>query len=223
MNLPARRNSGEQMKYQETISVAIVEDENDIRNSLAIIINGSPGFECVGAYISVEAALKEIDQQLPDVMLMDIALPGMSGIDGIPHIKKKLPEVDIMMLTVHGENDLIFRSLRAGACGYLLKNTPAVELLESIREVYQGGAPMSTRIARMVVASFQQGDESLSLTERQKEILTKLKEGKSYKLISDELCISPNTVKSHIKKIYQLLHVHNQAEAVAKALKNKLL
>lgn len=207
----------------QDIYVAIIEDEDDIRESLKIIINGSDGYRCVGAYRSCEAALKEIESACPDVILMDIALPGMSGIDGVPRFKNLLSEVDIMMLTVHGENDLIFKSLKAGACGYLLKNTPARELLLNIREVYEGGAPMSTRIARMVVASFQHANVAPSLTLRQKEVLAKLIEGKSHKMISDELCISTNTVKTHIKKIYQTLHVHSQTEAIAKALKNNLV
>lgn len=207
----------------QDIYVAIIEDEDDIRESLKIIIDGSEGYRCVGAYRSCEAALEEIESACPDVILMDIALPGMSGIDGVPRFKNLLSEVDIIMLTVHGENDLIFKSLKAGACGYLLKNTPARELLLNIREVHEGGAPMSTRIARMVVASFRQANVAPSLTLRQKEVLAKLIEGKSHKMISDELCISTNTVKTHIKKIYQTLHVHSQTEAIAKALKNNLV
>jgi DNA-binding NarL/FixJ family response regulator len=156
---------------------------------------------------------------------MDIKFrPGrMSGIAGVRKIKTRLQEIDIIMLTIYEDNALIFDSLRAGACGYLLKHTSPEELLASIKEVVAGGAPMSTKIARLVVGSFQNIDDGPQLTGRQKEILQKLREGKSYRTIGEELFISENTVKCHIKKIYELLHVHTQAEAIAKAYEKNLI
>jgi DNA-binding NarL/FixJ family response regulator len=207
------------------IRVAIVEDEKDIRESLSIIIDSAKDFSCAGAYSDCETAVKNLDNDLPDVVLMDIKLlPGkMTGIDGVRRIKALWPDLDIVMLTVYEDNALIFESLRAGACGYLLKNTSPQELLESLKEVAAGGAPMSTKIARLVVGSFQNPGAGPQLTGRQREILQKLREGKSYRTIGEELFISENTVKCHIKKIYELLHVHTQAEAVAKAFEKHLL
>ncbi len=205
--------------------IAIVEDEDDIRESLAIIINSAPGFACVGSYADCETALASLEDDLPEVVLMDIKFrPGkMSGIEGARQLKALLPDLDIVMLTIYEDNELIFDSLRAGACGYLLKRTAPVELLASIKEVVAGGAPMSTKIARLVVGSFQSGDQGLQITNRQKEILQKLREGKSYRTIGEELFISENTVKCHIKKIYELLHVHTQAAAIAKAFEQHLI
>lgn len=207
------------------IRVAIVEDENEIRESLAIIIGGARGFACAGAYNDCETALARLEDDLPDVVLMDIKFrPGkMSGIEGARKLKVLLPELDIIMLTIYEDNELIFDSLRAGACGYLLKHIAPADLLASIKEVVTGGAPMSTKIARLVVGSFQSSEAAPQLTLRQKEILQKLREGKTYRLIGEELFISENTVKCHIKKIYELLHVHSQAEAVAKAFEQHLI
>ncbi len=208
------------------IRVAIVEDEDEIRESLEIIINNATGFKCVGSYADCETALQHLEDALPEVILMDIRFrPNrMSGIAGVRKIKGRWPEMDILMLTVHADSELIFESLAAGACGYLLKHTAPAELLESIKEVVAGGSPMSPRIARLVVNSFKSDKvEAPQLTERQKEILQKLREGKSYRLIGEELFISENTVKCHIKKIYELLHVHTQAEAIAKAMEKRLV
>lgn len=207
------------------IRVAIVEDEDDIRESLAIIINGASGFACAGSYPDCESALARLEDDLPDVILMDIKFrPGrMSGIEGVRKIKARLQEIDAIMLTIYEDNALIFESLRAGACGYLLKHTSPAELLASIKEVVAGGAPMSTKIARLVVGSFKDNHDGPQLTGRQKEILHKLREGKSYRTIGEELFISENTVKCHIKKIYELLHVHTQAEAIAKAFEKHLI
>ena len=208
------------------IRVALVEDEDEIRESLAIIINSAPGFKCVGGYADCETALQRLEEDVPEVVLMDIRFrpERMSGIEGARQIKARWPEIDIVMLTVHADSGLIFNSLAAGACGYLLKHTAPAELLESIKEVVAGGSPMSPRIARLVVNSFKsEKPETPRLTERQKEILQKLREGKSYRLIGEELFISENTVKCHIKKIYELLHVHTQAEAIAQAMERRLV
>ncbi|MGH7491024.1 MAG: response regulator [bacterium] len=207
------------------IRIAIVEDEDEIRESLAIIIDGAAGFKCTGGYSDCETALPALAEALPDVVLMDIKFrPGkMSGIEGVRRIKAQTPEVDIIMLTIHANTELIFESLRAGASGYLLKHMSPAELLGSIQDVVAGGAPMSPKIARLVVGSFQDRLDAPPLTSRQKEILRRLREGKSYRVIGEELFISENTVKCHIKKIYELLHVHTQAEAVAKAFEKRLI
>ena len=207
------------------IRIAIVEDEDEIRESLAVIIDGAAGFKCTSGYSDCETALPALAETLPDVVLMDIKLrPGkMSGIEGVRRIKALMPEVDIVMLTIHANTELIFESLRAGASGYLLKHLAPAELLASIQEVVAGGAPMSPKIARLVVGSFQDTRDAPPLTSRQKEILFKLREGKSYRVIGEELFISENTVKCHIKKIYELLHAHTQAEAVAKAFERRLI
>jgi len=205
------------------IKIAIVEDDKEIRESLAILINGSEGFECVSHYESCEAALESIEKDDPDVILMDINLPGMTGIEGVSLIKEKLPDCEIIMLTISESDKDVFDSLCAGACGYLKKNTPPAKLLDAIKEAYEGGAPMSMDIARMVVGSFKQETSSTdTLTAREKEVLAKLCEGHSYKLIADELFVDINTVKFHIRNIYRKLEVGSKGEAIAKAMKNHL-
>ncbi len=204
------------------ISVAIVEDDQDIRESLAILINGTQGYVCSDTFGDCESAIKEIENNMPDVVLMDIGLPGMSGIEGIRIIKEKLPDVDILVLTVHGDSKLVFEALCAGACGYLVKDTPPARLLEAIKEAYEGGAPMSSQIARMVVSSFKIHPHP-QITARETEVLTKLCEGMSYKMIAGALFISEETVRRHIKNIYRKLEVSSKSEAVAKAIKEKLV
>lgn len=204
------------------ITVAIVEDDGDIRESLALLINGTPGFSCINAYGDCETALDGIAEDPPDVVLMDVGLPGMSGIEGIRLLKERLDEINLLVLTVHDESKLVFDALCAGACGYLLKDTPPAKLLEAIRETYEGGAPMSTQIARMVVGSFRTNPHT-ALTQRETEVLEQLCKGKSYKMIADTLFISEETVRRHIKHIYRKLQVGSKSEAVAKALKEKLV
>lgn len=204
------------------INVSIVEDDNEIRESLAILINGSPGYACINTFTDCESATKEIVNDPPDVVLMDIGLPGMSGIEGVRKIKEKLPDVDILMLTVHNDSKKVFEALCAGACGYLIKDTPPAKLLEAIAEVYHGGAPMSSQIARMVIDSFKISSHD-GLTPRETEVLTQLCKGKSYKMIADTLFISEETVRRHIKNIYKKLEVSSKSEAVAKALKERLV
>jgi DNA-binding NarL/FixJ family response regulator len=204
------------------IYISIVEDDDAIRESLALLIDGTPGYCCISTYGDCETAVKGIEKDSPDVVLMDIELPGMSGIEGVRILRGKMPDIDIIMLTVHKDDKLVFQSLCAGACGYLTKNTTPARLLEAIREVYDGGAPMTTNIARMIVTSFQITPHS-QLTKRETEVLAQLCEGLSYKMIADELCISEKTVHFHIKNIYKKLQVHSSAEAVAKALKERLV
>jgi len=204
------------------INVSIVEDDNEIRESLALLINGTPGFSCIHTFTNCEAATKEIVEDPPDVVLMDIGLPGMSGIEGIRKIKKSLPDIDILMLTVHNDSKKVFEALCSGACGYLIKDTPPARLLEAIAEAYNGGAPMSTQIARMVVDSFKTNPHS-ELTHRETEVLSQLCKGKSYRMIAEALYICEETVRRHIKNIYRKLEVRSKSEAVAKALKEKLV
>ena len=204
------------------IDVTIVEDDNEIRESLALLINGTPGYTCINTFFNCETALEEIFADPPDVILMDIGLPGMSGIEGIRKIKEKLSNIDILMLTVHADSDKVFEALCAGACGYLIKDTKPVRLLEAISEAHNGGAPMSTKIARMVVSSFKITPHT-NLTPRETEVLTHLCKGKSYRMISEALFISEETVRRHIKNIYKKLEVSSKSEAVAKALKEKLV
>jgi len=203
--------------------IALVEDDKTVREGLQMLLNGSPGYSCIAAFGSGEEALKEIPKIMPDVVLMDINLPGINGIECILKMKVKDLPVLFIMLTVFEDADAIFRSLSAGACGYLLKNTPPAKLLEAIRDVYQGGSPMSGEIARKVVQSFQhpanKPDISTSLTKREEEILGLLSQGYFYKEIANTLSISTETVRTHIRNIYEKLQVRTRTEAILKYLK----
>lgn len=211
------------------IKVAIVEDSNTIREGLKLLIDGTEGYECVGAYVKCEEFLSEIKKLEVDVILMDIDLPGMSGIDGIKKIKDISSDYIILVLTVYDENEVVFEALCSGASGYLVKKTPPAKLLDAIKDAYEGGAPMTSNIARKVVDFFQNskpvksGNEKITLTKREKEVLGGLVEGNSYKAISDNLHISVETVRFHFRNIYKKLHVHSQSEAVVKALKEGLI
>lgn len=204
------------------ILVSIVEDDKLIRNALADMINEAEGFKCIGSYPDCETGLEKINENRPDVMLMDIELPGMSGIDGVKKIKEKFPKIDIIMLTVHEDLTLVFNALRAGACGYLDKSSSEEKIIESIKEVYGGGAPMSYKIAKLVVSSFHKKPDS-GLTGREYDVLDLLCKGNSYKEIAHKLFITVGTVRHHIKNIYYKLHVHSKSEAVAKALKENIV
>ena len=210
-----------------TINVGIVEDDSSIRESVASLINTSAGFLCEQIFDSVESAIEKISDPPPDVLLMDINLGGMSGIEGVQRLKALFPQMNILMLTVFEENDKIFRSLCAGASGYLLKRTPPAKILEAITEVHGGGAPMTASVARKVLTLFTSVAPptlpEVHLTARETEILQHLVSGSSYKKIGRDLFISFDTVNSHIKKIYEKLQVHSKTEAVAKALKHKLV
>jgi len=210
------------------IKVVVVEDNDSIREGLNILINGTEGYNCIACYSDCESMLKNINKFSPDVLLMDIGLPGMNGIEGIKKVKLMIPELAILILTIYEENDLIFDALCAGACGYLVKKTPPSKLLEAIREAHEGGAPMSSHIARKVIDFFQKKPASsqksnYDLTPREKEILTGLVEGHNFKAIADSLFISIETVRFHFRNIYKKLHVHSQSEAVAKAIKEGLI
>lgn len=204
------------------IDVAIVEDDSEIRQALTLIIDGSPGFSCKLSFNDCESSLEAIESSTPDVVLMDINLPGISGIEGVRKLKEKIPDTDFIMLTIQEDNDSIFNSICAGATGYLLKDTPPAELLKSIKDVYEGGSPMSPSIARRIVSSFKTTIES-PLTAREKEVLQRLCDGENYKTIADALYISGNTVRAHIKKIYSKLQVQSRAGAVKKAIGDRLI
>lgn len=201
--------------------IAIVEDNTGVRESLAVLINGTPGFRCVGAYANGEAALKHVPQDWPDIILMDINLPQMSGIECVSKLKALKSSVHVIMLTVHVDSELIFKSLKAGAGGYLIKQTSPAEILDALGDIMRGGAPMTNTIARKVVLFFQEKtspDETGSLTKREFEILNHLAKGYQYKEIADLLAINMLTVRTHIHHIYEKLHVRSRTEAVVKFL-----
>lgn len=207
----------------ETIRVAIVEDDRDIRQSFEAIISGAAGYTCISAYDNAEDAVDDIPVQKPDVVIMDIHLPGMTGIDAVRLLKQEMPGLQIAMCTVYDDDEHIFNALRAGASGYLLKRTTPEKLLEALSDLYRGGSPMSSEIARRVVASFQKttapSPELAILTPREKEILDLLAKGYLYKEIAAELFISIETVKRHIHNIYEKLHVQTRTEALNKVFR----
>ena len=204
------------------IRVSIVEDNAGTRESLAELLGRSPALRCVGAHPDGEQALQSIPAERPDVVLMDINLPGMSGIECVGRLKERVPKAQVLMLTTYEESDLIFDSLRNGASGYLLKNMPAAEILQAVEQVHAGGAPMSMQIARKVVNHFQQikqpDSEVEKLTKREHEILALLAKGYLYKEIADQLAISSSTVRAHLHTIYGKLHVQSRTQAVVKFL-----
>jgi DNA-binding NarL/FixJ family response regulator len=202
--------------------IEIVEDNEVVRDGLRLLINSMSEHTIVGAYDSCEKAIKNLEQDDPEIILMDLDLPGISGIEGIQRIKKSHPEIDILVITVHEDSEMVFEALCAGASGYITKKANHAQLLDAIQEVKSGGAPMSTRIARMVVESFQKNQNS-PLTARETEVLSLLSKGKSYSVIADELFVHKETVKSHIKNIYFKLQVNCKADALEKARKNKLI
>ncbi len=206
----------------QTINVCIVEDDSVIREGFALLINSTAGFRTIHTYSNCEEALQHLMEDDPDVVLMDIELPGMNGIEGITKIKKIRPQTNIIVITVYENDDLVFKALCAGAGGYLTKNMPPSRLLEAIQEIQNGGAPMSTNVARMVVQSFQRNRNS-PLTSRETEVLELLAKGKSYSTIADELFVDKETIRTHIKNIYWKLEVHSKAEAIEKATKERLI
>ena len=215
------------MPTSNPISVALIEDEHAIRKGLSVLINGTPGYRCVGAFGSVEEALGSLRGEAPNVLLLDINLPGMSGAEGARFLNAKYPSTQILMLTVYDEEDKIFESICNGASGYLLKRTPPAELLEAIRELHEGGAPMSPEVARKVVQLFQQSPPprkvAHNLTPHEISFLRMLAEGYSYQAAADHFHVSINTVRDYIRSIYEKLHVHSKTEAVRKAITNGII
>ena len=209
------------------IRLAIVEDQEQTRQGLAILLGGMPGCRLIGAFESMERALRELKNEPPDVALLDIQLPGMSGIEGVRQLKKIFPSLQVLMLTVFADNDHVFEAICAGASGYLLKDTPPERLTEAIRELHAGGAPMSPEIARKVVGMFGKvappRKEEHRLSPREVELLKLLAEGHSYKTAAKALSISIDTVRFHIRNIYDKLHVHSKSEAVILALRQGIV
>ena len=210
-----------------TISVAIVEDVREVREWLVVLVDGTAGFRCSGSYRTMETALAKIGESVPDVVVTDIGLPGMSGTEGIRILRERYPELPILALTVFDDDKEIFKALCAGACGYLLKNTPPARLLESVREVVEGGAPMSPQIARRVVTLFRDvappPEADYRLTPQEKELLRLLVEGHHYKTAADAMGITFHTVAFHVRNLYAKLEVHSKSEAVARALRDRLV
>ena len=207
------------------IKVAIVDDDEGIRTSLAALIRRAPALRLSGDYADAEAALREIPLHPPNVVLMDINLPGMNGVECVRQLKAALPAVQILMLTVYEDSDSLFKSFKAGASGYLLKRTASARLLEAIRDVHAGGSPMTPQLARRVVQHFAaqtEGDSSVSrLTPGERDFLDQLANGYAYKEIADRLKISIDTVRSYVRTVYEKLHVHSRTEAVVKYLRVK--
>ncbi len=204
------------------IKVAIIEDNNSLRNNLENLFNKTDGIRCVVSLTNLLNVVSEIGKVLPDIILMDIGLPHISGIEGVRTVKDNFPQIQVLMFTVFEDDEKIFDAIRAGASGYLLKKTPPEEIVEAIIELYHGGAPMSASIARKVILSFQSQAPSVQdfqLTAREKEILYSLVDGLSYKKIAEKHFVSISTIRTHICNIYDKLHVNSKAEAVAKVLK----
>jgi DNA-binding NarL/FixJ family response regulator len=215
------------MTDSAALKVGIIEDQPKIREGLKSLIDGTEGYRCVGSFGSMEEALAKIDRELPDVLLVDIGLPGMSGIEGIRRLKDQHPKLAMLMLTVYDDDRRIFDALCAGASGYLLKKTPPARLLECLKEVVAGGAPMSPEVARRVVALFREirppEQAGHQLTPHEIRILTLLVEGHNYKTAAEELGVSINTVRFHMRSIYEKLQVHSKSEAVSKALRSRIV
>jgi len=210
-----------------SIRVAIFEDNNSLRNGLRQLVEGSDGYDCAGAYPDCTNILEHIVAIKPDVLLMDIAMPGMNGIEAVKLVKEKFPGIKILMQTIFEDTEKIFYSICAGASGYILKNTSPKKILEAIRQTFEGESPMSPSIANKVLKIVQDSSpivakNTFQLSEREKEILGCLVNGMSYKLIADSCSISIDTVRGHIRNIYDKLHVHSKSEAIIKAIKGRM-
>ena len=211
-----------------TIRVAIYEDNKHLRESLFYLIDGTEGFSCTGAFADSNDLMFQLRRSLPDVVLMDIEMPGMNGINAVKLIKQNFPSVQVLMQTVFHDDDNIFNAICAGASGYILKTTSPAGYIEAIKDVYNGGSPMTGSIARRVLELFQKniipvGNHDYQLTPKEKEILQQLVKGKSFKMIADVLGSTYETVRTHMKNIYSKLHVNSNTEAVSKALQEKIV
>lgn len=210
------------MEKAKNINVVIIEDDQTIREGFTYLINAAPNYKVISAYSSVEDAMSHLAEDKPDVILLDIELPGIKGIDAIPKIKNLLPKTFILMLTVYDAEDTVFTALSNGASGYLTKNSTAEKIIDAIQEVCDGGAPMSMNIAKIVIKSFHKNQNS-PLTKRETEILEQVANGKSRSKIAKEMFIDLETVKSHIKNIYVKLNVHSREDAIKEAKNNKYI
>lgn len=214
------------------IRVTIFDDNKKLLDSLDALIDGSPGFQIGGTFSNCSNLISDIEKSQPDVILMDIEMPGMNGIEAVKVVKQKFPKINVMMQTAFENDEHVFEAICAGASGYILKSTPPSRILECIVEVYQGGSPMSPTVARKVLGFLQQpkseqktttAAETYNLSSREKEVLACLVNGMSYKMIADSCNITYETVRSHMKKIYEKLHVASMTEAVAKAINQKIV
>ena len=217
----------DQKSFQENaIKIAIIDDDLEIRDGLWWMLNQTEGFICTGKYENCSNAKNDLDKNPTDVLLMDIGLPDMTGIECVKAIKNEYPKIEILMLTIYNDDEKIFQSIKAGAIGYILKKTPTEKIIASIKEAFQGGAPMSPEVARRVIDYFKENPLSKissKLSEREIQILESLIDGLSYKAIGEKLFLSVHTVRFHLHNIYEKLHVKSRAEAVSLAIKNKLL
>ena len=209
------------------IRVLIYEDNPQLREGLTMLIDGSDGFNVMASYKNCNNIIPELEAWKPDVILMDIDMPGVNGIEGLKKVREQNQEVKVLMLTVFDDNKNVFEALKNGANGYLLKKTPPAKLLEYIGDVASGGAPMTSSVATQVLKMFselpQQANNEYNLSDREKQVLQLLVNGYSYKMIANDMYIAIDTVRSHIKKIYEKLQVNSKSEAVAKAFKDKLI
>jgi DNA-binding NarL/FixJ family response regulator len=209
------------------ITVVNIEDQREIREGLAILIEGTAGYRCVGRYRSMEEALECMGPTAPHVALVDLGLPGMSGIDGIRVLKERYPHLAVLVLTVYNDDARIFAAICAGACGYLLKKTPPARLLECLREAVEGGSPMSPEVARRVITLFREiqppTNADYQLTPHETRLLKLLVEGRNFKSIAKEFGVTSHAISFHMRHIYEKLQVHSKSEAVAKALKHRIV
>jgi DNA-binding NarL/FixJ family response regulator len=224
---PAAQSPGDQPSSSGALTVTIIEDQREIREGLRLLIDGTSGYRCTGTFGTMEAALQSVITPSPRIALVDIGLPRMSGIEGIPLLRAKHPTTTVLVLTVYNDDDRIFGALCAGASGYLLKKTPPGKLLDALREAAEGGAPMSPEVAHRVIALFSRlhppEKADYHLTAHEVRLLQLLAEGHNYKTAANELNVSPNTIAFHMKHIYEKLHVHSKSEAVAKALRSQIV
>jgi DNA-binding NarL/FixJ family response regulator len=215
------------MAGSDATKVAIIEDQFRIREGLKVLIDGTSGYRCTGAFGSMEEALPAIASAAPDVALLDIGLPGMSGIEGLPLLKQRWPDLSVVMLTVYDDDKRILDALCAGACGYLLKETPPARLLESLREALEGGAPMSPAVARRVITLFREVRPAeyagQSLTPHEVRLLKLLAEGHNYETAGGQLGVTINTIRFHMRSIYGKMQVHTKSEAVARAMRSRII
>ncbi len=210
------------MNFQTTKKIVIIEDQSDLRNTYSMIISGTKKYEIIGAYATAEEAISMISRRSPDIILMDIQLPGMSGIEATRIIKERNHLIDVVMLTVHDDSELVFESLKAGASGYIVKGEGYFEIIEGLDEILNGGAPMSSRIAKMVINNFHANLNS-PLTNRERQIIQFIAKGWTYSQIAEELGIAKETSKTHIRNIYVKLNVNSKSEAIEKATRERIL